>query len=91
MRDFLGPVNAAQVQTELGPIYVLPSGRMGIQVHAPHLMVDGVPLQLLPTSRAMVSPRGSIWFRPGNQMKDDSSPATMRYALGLSTDVTAIW
>lgn len=35
MRDFLGPVNVAQVQTELGHIYVLPSGRMGIQVHAP--------------------------------------------------------
>jgi hypothetical protein len=45
MRDFLGPVNAAQVQTELGLIYVLPSGRMGIQVHAPPLTVDGVPLE----------------------------------------------
>ena len=41
MRDFLGPVNAAQVQTELGLIYVLPSGRMGIQVH----LRDGVPWQ----------------------------------------------
>src|SRR5262252_7838160 len=29
----------------IGPIYVLPSGRMGIEVHAPHLTVDGVPLQ----------------------------------------------
>jgi hypothetical protein len=45
MREFLGPVNAAQVQTVLGPIYVVPGGRMGIQVHAPHLTVDGVPLQ----------------------------------------------
>ena|SRR5215469_4530840 len=45
MRDFLGPVNAAQVQTELGTIYVVPGGRMGIEVHAPHLTADGVPLQ----------------------------------------------
>jgi hypothetical protein len=45
MRDFLGPVNAAQVQTELGTIYVISGGRMGIEVHAPHLTVDGVPLQ----------------------------------------------
>jgi hypothetical protein len=45
MRDFLGPVNAAQVQTELGLIYVVPGGTKGAQVHAPHLTVDGVPLQ----------------------------------------------
>jgi hypothetical protein len=45
MRDCLGPVNAAQVPTELGTIYVVPGGRMGIEVHAPHLTVDGVPLQ----------------------------------------------
>lgn len=45
MREVLGPVNAAQVQTELGLIYLVPGGRMAIQVHAPHLTVDGVPLQ----------------------------------------------
>jgi hypothetical protein len=45
MRDFLGPVNAVQVQTELGLIYVLPVGTKGAQVHAPHLTVDGTPLQ----------------------------------------------
>jgi hypothetical protein len=45
MRGFLGPVNAVQVQTELGPIYVVPGGRMGIEVHAPHLTVEGIPLQ----------------------------------------------
>ena len=45
MREFLGPVNAAQIQTALGTIYVVPAGRMGTQVHAPHLTVDGVPLQ----------------------------------------------
>jgi len=45
MRDSFGPVNAAQVQTELGLIYVLPVGTKGAQVHAPHLTVDGVPLQ----------------------------------------------
>jgi hypothetical protein len=43
--NFSRPVQAAQVQTELGPIYVVPGGRMGIQVHAPHLTVDGVLLQ----------------------------------------------
>jgi hypothetical protein len=31
MRDFLGPVNAAQVQTELGPIYVVPAERLGFR------------------------------------------------------------
>src|SRR5215469_1585726 len=46
MREFLDPVNAAQIQTALGPIYVVPAGRMGIQVHAPHMTVDGVPLQV---------------------------------------------
>ena len=56
MRDFLGPVNAAQLQTELGLIYVLPSGRMGIQVHAPHLTVDGVPLQASADRSSNVSP-----------------------------------
>jgi hypothetical protein len=28
-----------------GPTYVVPGGRMGIQVHAPHVTVAGVPLQ----------------------------------------------
>src|SRR5215813_10177921 len=45
IREFLDPVNAAQIQTALCPIYVVPAGRIGIQVHAPHLTVDGIPLQ----------------------------------------------
>ena len=45
MRELLDPVNAAQIQTAVGVIYVVPAGRIGIQVHAPHLTVDGVPLQ----------------------------------------------
>src|SRR5215469_6847710 len=45
MREFLGPVNAGKVPTEMGPIDVEPGGRMVIQVHAPHLTVDGVTFQ----------------------------------------------
>ena len=45
MREFLTPVNAVQVQTELGLIYVVPGGRMVVQVSAPHLTDDGIPLQ----------------------------------------------
>jgi hypothetical protein len=45
LREFLRPVQGAQVQTELGRIYVVPAGRMGIQEHIPHWTVDGVPLQ----------------------------------------------
>jgi hypothetical protein len=45
MRQYLGPVRAAQVQTELGPIFLTPNGTRGVHVNAPHLTVDGVPLQ----------------------------------------------
>jgi hypothetical protein len=59
MRDFLGPVDAVQVQTELGPIYLLPGGKAGVQVNAPHLTVDGMPLQ---ASAFLVSDRQSFNF-----------------------------
>jgi hypothetical protein len=45
MREYLGPVQPAQVQTELGVIYLRPGGKAGVQVNAPHLTVDGVRLQ----------------------------------------------
>jgi hypothetical protein len=45
MRDHLGPVKPAQVQTELGPIYLTPSGTRGVHVNAPHLTVDSMSLQ----------------------------------------------
>jgi hypothetical protein len=45
MRQYLGPVKAAQVETELGPIYLTPNGTRGVHVNAPHLTVDSVPLQ----------------------------------------------
>jgi hypothetical protein len=45
MRDYLGPVKTAEVQTELGAIYLTPNGLNGMHVNAPHLTVDGVPLQ----------------------------------------------
>jgi hypothetical protein len=43
VRQYLGPVKAAQVQTELGPIYLTPDGTRGVHVNAPHLTVDGIP------------------------------------------------
>jgi hypothetical protein len=91
MRDFLDPINAAQVNTELGPIYVVPAGRMGIQVHAPHLTVDGVPFQLMPTSRQREPSKIRSGSDLGAQRKDDSSPVKMPRTLGLSTDMTPIW
>jgi hypothetical protein len=45
MREYLGAVNAVEVQTELGAIYLTPNGTGGVQVNAPHLTVDGVPMQ----------------------------------------------
>jgi hypothetical protein len=45
MRQYLGPVKAARVETELGPIYLTPNGTRGVHVNAPHLTVDGAPLQ----------------------------------------------
>ena len=59
MRDFLDPVNAAQVQTELGPIHLVPGGKNGLQVNAPHLTVDGM---LLEASAVLVSDGQSFNF-----------------------------
>ena len=44
MRQHLGPVKPAEVQTELGPIYLTPNGTMSVQVNTRHLTVDGMPL-----------------------------------------------
>jgi hypothetical protein len=46
MRQYLGPGKTAEVQTELGPIFLTPKGTRAVQVNAPHLTVDGVPLQV---------------------------------------------
>ena len=59
MREFLGPVNAAQVQTELGSTYLAPGGKGGVQMNAPHLTVDGMPLQ---ASAVLVSDGQSFNF-----------------------------
>jgi len=59
MRDFLGPVNAAYVQTELGSIYLRPGGKVGVQMNALHLTVDGAPLQ---ASAVLVSDGQSFKF-----------------------------
>lgn len=69
MREFLGPVQAAKVQTELGTIYVMPGRNM--RIHAPHLTVDDGPCKLLPTFRATVSPQHSIWFRLGTRRNEN--------------------
>jgi hypothetical protein len=45
MRDQLVPLNAVLVETELGAIYLTPRGTRGIRVNAPHLTMNGVPLQ----------------------------------------------
>jgi hypothetical protein len=45
MRDFLNAVEPIKVETELGAIYVQPNGTGGAKVNAPHLTVDGTPLQ----------------------------------------------
>jgi hypothetical protein len=45
MRDQLVPLNAVRVETELGAIYLTPTGTRGVRVNAPHLTLDGVSLQ----------------------------------------------
>jgi len=45
MRDFLSPVEPIKVDTELGAIYVQPNGSGCATVNAPHLNVNGTPLQ----------------------------------------------
>ena len=38
------PSRAAQVETELGPIFLTPNGTRLVEVNAPHLTVGGMPL-----------------------------------------------
>ena len=45
MREHMGQVDTVKVDTELGPIFAVPKGLRGVSVNAPHLTVDGVPLQ----------------------------------------------
>jgi hypothetical protein len=81
MRDFLGPVQAAQVQTELGAIYLTPGGKAGVQVKAPHLTVDGMPLQ---AEAVLVSDGQSFNFnsyRVRREKPNDSRLPTMPYTL----------
>jgi hypothetical protein len=56
--------DADQVQTELGLIYIVPGGRVGIQVHAQHLTVDGLPLQAPAYLASNGQAQDSIWFKP---------------------------
>jgi hypothetical protein len=58
MRDFLSAVEPIKVETELGAIYVQPNGSGGATVNAPHLTVDGAPLQ---ASAFLVSGDGVSW------------------------------
>ena len=58
MRDFLSAIEPIKVETELGAIYVHPNGTGGAMVNAPHLTVDGVPLQ---ASAFLVSGDGVSW------------------------------
>src|SRR5579862_7369700 len=54
----MNPVRPVKVDTELGPIYVIPNGCRGANVKAPHLTVDGVPLQ---AAAFLVSGDGVTW------------------------------
>jgi hypothetical protein len=45
MREILNPLDPVKLETELGAVYVAPIGNQALRVHAPHLTVDGVPLQ----------------------------------------------
>lgn len=58
MRDFLSAVEPIKIETELGAIYVQPNGSGGATVNAPHLNVNGAPLQ---ASAFLVSGDGISW------------------------------
>src|SRR5271170_3449332 len=58
MRDYLNQVDAVRVDTELGPIFVAPTGIRAAGANAPHLTVEGVPLQ---ASAFLVSADGLRW------------------------------
>ena len=58
---YLGPVKAAQLETDLGPIYLTPTGKSTVRVHAPHLTADGMPLQ---ASAFLVSSDHGFIFSP---------------------------
>ncbi len=45
MREMLNPPDPVKLETELGAIYVAPISGQSLRVHAPHLTVDGLPLQ----------------------------------------------
>jgi hypothetical protein len=45
MREVLSPIEPVSVDTPLGRINVRPVSAQGVQVDAPHLTVNGVPLK----------------------------------------------
>ena len=57
MPDFAEPLKPVKIETELGSIFVHLNG-WGVTVHAPHLTVDGMPLQ---ASATLVSSNRLNW------------------------------
>lgn len=45
MREILNSLDRVKLETELGAIYVAPMGGQSLRMPAPHLTVDGAPLQ----------------------------------------------
>jgi hypothetical protein len=58
VRELIGQMDPVKIDTELGSILVAPKGLRGVSVNAPHLTVDGVPLQ---ASAFLVSNNGLKW------------------------------
>jgi hypothetical protein len=58
VREHIGQMDPVKIDTELGSILVAPKGLRGVSVNAPHLTVDGMPLQ---ASAFLVSDNGLKW------------------------------
>jgi hypothetical protein len=58
MQDFLGPVEPVEVDTEIGAIYIHPTSGKRLTINAPHLTIDGIPLQ---ASGFLISGDGRSW------------------------------
>jgi hypothetical protein len=91
MREYLNRVDAVKVETPLGPIYVTPNGLKGVHINAPHLTVEGVPLQ---ATAFVVSADGVKWsfmeMLDVQTQQHSSAPDTLRARLADERDADII-
>jgi hypothetical protein len=93
MREYLKQVDAVKVDTALGPIFVAPNGLRGVHINAPHLTVEGVPLQ---ATAFLVSADGLKWsflqLWDVQTQQSSTAPDTLRARLvdGRDADIIVL-